>query len=456
MYAAASPAQSKASESARANGVPYGKLITTTPSTLDDPAGKHCFDMINKAVKFSEKWYDMPIEQVKQIVFDSQNKFVHVQYSYTELGRDEAWYKDQCKELNQDLFKIKRELDIQWMYASNDSPFSEEQLDIISQHVVKPREQIVLFGKYVFNVLTELKNIRNKSWVVAIDIATGVSLDYSAITVIDPLTCKPVITFRHNSVEIPDLVVIVEEFVSKYLPNAVIVPERNSVGIPFISLLLRTSVGKQVYYEVKTKKAEKVVEDPRKSGINNKMTYKKESRVYGIATTNDNRSIMTEDILFDVVNNTPQWIISEDIFNEIKTLVRDKKRIDHRPGCHDDQLMSYLIGLHAIFYGENINRFVKVTSDDAFASRSETNKNTDANRIRKYNNLNNNMYKHKKGFDAANDMIARYNRMEKEEDEEYVDLNPIPESMMTRKGKNSKKSVSKSTLKMILGMNKNN
>jgi len=412
--------------------------------------------MINNAVKFNEQWYDMPIEQVKRIVYESNNKFVHVQYSYTELGRDQAWYEDQCKSLNQDLFKIKRELDIQWMYASNDSPFSEEQLEEISKHIVKPKDQIVLFGKYVFNVLTDLKNIHNKSWVVAIDIATGVSLDYSAITVIDPLTCKPVITFRHNSIEIPDLVVLVEEFVSKYLPNAVIVPERNSVGIPFISLLLRTSVARQVYYEVKTKKAEKTIDDPRKSGFGSKMTYKKESRVYGIATNNDNRTIMTEDILFDVVNNSPNWIISEDIFNEIKTLVRDHKRIDHRPGCHDDQLMSYLIGLHAIFYGENVNRFVKVTSDDAFASRSETNKNTDANRIRKYNNINKNVYTSKNSnFGAAHHMISQYKQIEREnKDNEYVDLNPIPNSMMTRKGENSKKKVSKSTLKMILGMNK--
>ena len=33
------------------------------------------------------------------------------------------------------------------------------------------------------------------------------------------------------------------------------------------------------------------------------------------------------------------------------------------PGTHDDVIMSYLIGLYAIYYGKNINRFVKVTSD---------------------------------------------------------------------------------------------
>lgn len=462
IYTAASPAQSKAAERAKANKVPYGKLLTTTPSNLDDPAGLYLYKMLNQAIKFNEDWYDKDIADVKKIISDgSKNDFVHIEYSYQQLGKSEAWFKQQCKALGWDLFKIKREVKLEWMYASNDSPFTEEQLDAISKVVRDPVAKITIFNKHVLEVLRPLSNIYNKSWLVSIDIAAGLSQDSSAITVIDPLTYEPVIIYNNNSIDIPDLALLVEELVSIYLPNAVIIPENNSIGITLINLLLRSKVAANLYYEVQEKEAQITVEQSR---LNSAKKVKKEVRVFGNRTDAANRKIMTEEILFDVVNNHPELIISKQLFSEIKTLVRETSgKINHKRGCHDDQLMSYLQGLYVLFYCKNINRFVKTVSNDVLGGNT---RNTAAinniNEIRKIDNK----AKYDK-FKTTKELLDRYDRIQKTEgiDRNSADygqpvevLSSPTESISLSNDKfnqqNQRKKVSKSTLNMLNSFNK--
>lgn len=467
IFDAAAPAQSKAAERAQANKVPNGILLTTTPSTLDDPAGFTMYDMLNQSVDFSESWYDLDIEEVKEIIQQkSKNNFVHIEYSYQQLGRDEEWYKQQCRKLRNNLFKIKREILLEWMFASNDSPFSEEQLEGISVHLKDPLYKITIDNRYVFNVLQPLSNLYNKSWIVAIDIATGMSSDYSAITVIDPLTSKPAIVFRDNTIDIPDLVVLVEKFVTSYLPNAVIVPERNSIGIPFINLLLKTSVGSQIYYEVKVKEAEKNIESSKMNKTSVKKV-KKEVRCYGVFTDQDKRKIMLEEILFDIVNNAPDKVGSKDIFNEIKGLVRtNRDRIDHKKGAHDDMLMSWMIGLYALYYGKNINRFIKVVSNNESAPNNSTKA---VNRITNMSNkINSNLRNNKlndNNFTLTNKMLERYSKIQKEienspgyEQQSYGEVEMEHQNSLLAtdkiKGKTSKKKINKKTLSMLSSFNK--
>ena len=331
IYEAAVPAISKASERAKVNGVPYGKLITTTPSTLDDPAGAFLHSMIESAIPFDENWYDMDIDEVKWIIKTrSKNDFVYIEYSYQQLGRGEDWFEEQCRALGWNMFKIKRELKLEWMYASNESPFSEEQLDAISRCVKDPLYEFTIDNIHRFYVMYPLSNIYKKSWIIAIDIATGLSLDSSAITVIDPASGKPAVVYKSNTIQEPELVDLVVKLVDTYFPNAVIVPEHNAVGIPFISQLLKTKVANQVYYEVKTKEVENTIDMSAKMGKANKV--KKETRVYGVITNKDSRKIMTDEILNSIVNEAPDRINNKMMFSEIKTLIRDKNgRIDHRP-----------------------------------------------------------------------------------------------------------------------------
>lgn len=205
--------------------------------------------------------------------------------------------------------------------------------------------------------------MRNRNYVISIDIAGGLEKDATAITVIDPLTYKPVVVFKSNRIDTPTLVDVVEELVEMYFNEGVIVPERNNMGLSVIQMMLkRPTLARNLYYEKKKRTTEREVN---LRGKTKKET--KEVRVYGIDTTVKSREFMVKEILNMIVDERPELIISENIFNEIKTLERKKNgKIEHKDGTHDDCLMSYLIGMYMILYGNNSGKFIKVTHRNLF------------------------------------------------------------------------------------------
>jgi len=94
VYTALSPAWSKAAEMAKEQNVPYSITITTTPNNIDVPEGRWCMEkIINQATPMRWEMYDMNKEEIHKYIYDNAAaKFVHVQYTWRELGRDDYWY----------------------------------------------------------------------------------------------------------------------------------------------------------------------------------------------------------------------------------------------------------------------------------------------------------------------------------------------------------------------------
>jgi L-rhamnose mutarotase len=367
IYTAAAPAFSRASKSAMKNGTPYGKLITTTPNDLDTEIGSYCYSMIQDACPFDEAWYDWDIKELKTFIKEnSKNRFVYLEFSYKELGNDEEWFEEQCAQLNNDLLKIKREILLEWTLANDTSPFSEEQLGGISEHAGDPIGKFYIMKKYKFEIFDDMKNIPRKSWMVGIDVGGGLKRDYTAVTITDPKDMKIKAEFKSNGISVPDLASLLVHLVTDFMPNAVLIPERNTLGIALIQILMKSEVADNMYYEVREKEGEKVVEDPKHS---TKRKVKSQTRVYGIHTgsnsaRNGTRDIMINEILNNAVNETPWVFTSKNVYKEIRTLERDKKgKVEHRQGAHDDLLFSWLVACYALLYGKSSGKFFKVLSD---------------------------------------------------------------------------------------------
>lgn len=321
--------------------------------------------MIQDACPFDESWYDWDIDELKKFIKqNSKNDFVYLEFDYKQLGNDDEWFEDQKRQLNNDLMKVKREILLEWTIASDTSPFSEEQLAMIEQYAKKPIGKFYILKRYKFEIFDDMKNIMNKSWLIGIDVGGGLSRDFTAITLTDPKDLKIKAVFKSNNISVPDLAELVIHLVLDFAPNGVIIPERNTLGLALIQLLLKSEVANNIYYEVREKQGEKKVDDPKKSS---KKTVKAQTRVYGVYTTGGGqgtRDIMINEILNNAVNETPYVFTSKLIFDELKTLERTNKgKIEHRSGCHDDVLFSWLVACYAFMYGTNSGKFVKVTSD---------------------------------------------------------------------------------------------
>jgi len=363
MFQAAAPAQSQARVEARKHNSFYGTTIITTPNNIDnnpESEGTWCkSEMIEKACRFDEAMYDWTIEEIQECLDKkSDNDFLYIEFSYKQLGRDENWYRENCRALNNDLLKIKREILLEWTKASDVSVFSEEQLVAIEKHVKEPVSKIVVNKFWTIDLYTT--NIDyDKPWVISCDVGTGLSQDASAITIFHPLTFEIIGEFRENKIDTEDFKQLIFRLVGFYFRNSMVVIENNSIGITILQYLMKTPIARNLYYEYKDRKAQKI----EKSKTQIVHTSKKEKvQIYGVSTTsnssgNGSRDLMLE-ILNDTVNNEPEKLATPNLFSDIKGLERDSKgKIGHGVGLHDDSLFSYLVGRYALAYGTNLARF---------------------------------------------------------------------------------------------------
>jgi hypothetical protein len=237
---ASAPAASQATLEAKSNGKPYGKLLSTTPNNLDVPEGLFCKrEIIDKAASFDESMYDWDLDRIyKYIQSNSDNDFIHIKFSYKELGRSEEWFKKQCRALFNDMMLIKREILLEWTLSSDNSPFNEEQLEEIKNSIKEPIGK--LFIRDVYKVVFYEDLNKDMNYLIGNDVGAGLSQDNSAITIVHPITLKVVGEFRNSTIDTAELSLFLMELISQYMPNSVLIIERNSYGrsLPPIVVIL--------------------------------------------------------------------------------------------------------------------------------------------------------------------------------------------------------------------------
>jgi hypothetical protein len=361
IFKSAGPAISKVSEIAEAHGRPHGRIISTTPSNIDNPAGAFCKGLIDNACVFVEEMYDWDRDILKDyIATNSSNDFLYISYTWKQLGLDEEWYKKECRVLNNDRAIIKREIDLQWTKSSDNSVFTEEQLDIIDskkrtpigikymdiKKVIKSTGEIRTF-KFPIVLYEELK--KEKVYFMGVDTAGGLDADNSAFTITDPeKDFAPVAVFKHNTIDINVYSSLIAQLVQEELPNCIVVPEFNSYGKGLVENLLDV-IPKNIYYEYKLADKDKTANNP---------ATKTDSIKYGITTDKASRPLMI-DILKEIVADEPELLAIPELYDDVKGLIYKNGRIDHEVGMHDDVLFSYLFVKYVVRYGNNIGRFLR-------------------------------------------------------------------------------------------------
>jgi len=363
LWQAAAPAQGQAREEARRNKSFYSATITTTPNNIDnnpESEGTWCkSEMVDKACRFDEAMYDWTREEVLEcLAKKSDNDFLYIEFSYKQLGRDEVWYKENCRALNNDLLKIKREILLEWTKASDVSVFSEEQLVAIEKHLKEPVSKLVIDRYWSIDLYrTDFDYL--KPWVISCDVGTGLSQDASAITIFHPITFEIIGEFRENKIDTEDYKHLLEKLVGFWFRNSLLTIENNSIGITIIQYLMRTVVAKNLYYEYKDRKGTKI--EKSKTELTH-VSKKEKVQVYGISTTSNSSGSGSRDLMLEILNDTintqPELLATPNLFSDIKGLERDNKgKIGHGLGLHDDSLFSYLVGRYTLAYGTNLARF---------------------------------------------------------------------------------------------------
>ena len=119
-------------------------------------------------------------------------------------------------------------------------------------------------------------------------------------------------------------------------------------GTSVIQRLVKTSVKKNLYWEIK----EKVIEET----YNGIRMVKRPQRVkvYGLDSTRDIRARLIE-ILQERVRYHKDKFVAKILLDEMKHMVVKKSgKVEHSDNTHDDQVFSYLMALYVWYDGKNL------------------------------------------------------------------------------------------------------
>jgi hypothetical protein len=362
IYSNTAPAFKTVADIARRNGTAYGILITTTPGFLTTDEGISAFNMKENATKFDESWYDMSYNDLMNLLKANVNSdFVYIRFTYQQLGRSEEWFREICKLMlsgGSTWADIRREVLLEWSNTVSNSPFTQEQMEVVCQLTMEPKKRVLLLGKYYLNIYYEIDTKRTVP-IMGVDVSGGYNRDSSAITLIDPNTTKPFADFNCNYIPTDELTLVILEIL-KFLPaGCVINVERNGgFGASIIGNLLKTKAKRFLYYEMKERELEEHVQSVRSK------KRKQLVKVYGFDNTATSRNILM-DILRDRMENHKDKFVSKKLYDELLGLEYKKNgRIDHSSNTHDDQIFSYLLALYVWYYGKDLKEIYGIEKHD--------------------------------------------------------------------------------------------
>ena len=357
------PSWATAANFAKENGAPFCRVFSSTPGILGTLEGDFVYDtFLPQCCRFDERlFYDQPSAQAVQehVTKESKNDFVYVKFNYKQLGKGQDYFEKQCRYLQNDRDAIEREVLLKWSRRAMDSPFTKEQLDRASKSVKTPIGSITIQGRYVLKFFK--KPDFNKRYVMSVDCSGMLDTDYSSLTVTDPQTFEPIATLRSNARDnlsnTRSFSRAIEEIALKVFKNALIVIEKNNMGIAIIDSILDDcpELCNRMYSSELEPNSQGKNNDYISGATNsdaNVLRYDNKVIVYGFNTTQPRRAQMFSEILGVVINELYDCINDEDIFAELNGIVRKNGRLDHKNGKHDDMLFSWLIGLWVLCYSK--------------------------------------------------------------------------------------------------------
>ena len=112
--------------------------------------------------------------------------------------------------------------------------------------------------------------------------------------------------------------------------------------------MVKTSVKKNLYWEVKDKVVEEVYNGVRVSKQPRKV------KVYGLDSTKNVRARLIE-ILMERVQYHKDKFVAPVLHNEMKSMqIKKNGKVEHSDKTHDDQVFSYLMALYVWYDGQNL------------------------------------------------------------------------------------------------------
>lgn len=347
-----------ASQNAINNGAYSCRIFATTPGDLSDK--KKCqsaLKIVNDSLIWSEKFYDIDPNEFKRLVEKkSSYNVVYIEYDYKQLGLGEDWFRSACKEVGNNVNKIRREILLQRFSGNSESPFTEDDITELKDNVKKPVWVQKLAKIYEILFYVDPKEIKsNRIYFMSLDPSDGTGSDRYALTVLDPYTQKTIAEFRSEYMTSRGCIDLMEYLVIKYFKKPLIIVENNRNGLTLLDLFSESWLNQYLYRSQELNATNSIIKDE----LDEQGFIKEEiaSRRYNGVRTDLNSRPMMMNILVDAVRFKKDILDTQYIFEDINNLVLKNGKIQAASGEHDDSIMSWCLAMYVLYYGERLERW---------------------------------------------------------------------------------------------------
>lgn len=344
---------------------------------MDTKEGREALPFIQSMIPWTEKIYDMTDEEIadyksafSEEYHNSEEKHTrevidvfYCEYQYFQVRKTYDWVLEQYK-LSGDKMAIRREILLQRLRGSTESPISPEDLEYLIANMQKSTRDLLINNKWRFRLydhgagmeLGQPKDFdKNIPYIVGIDPSAGGGGDNFAITIVNPYNLKIAAEFKSPYISGPAAVQMLIDLVVEHIPKAVLIPEKNSMGIYLIQMLCETPLKDNLYWSESLNQVEDITQEvPGENDLKQlAMQYKK----YGTYLTGKVRAAMI-DLLFQYLAECKELLTSEYLVDDLCKLVRTSTgRIEAVKGEHDDCLFSWLHAVYIYQVGDNLDNF---------------------------------------------------------------------------------------------------
>lgn len=362
-YDVATGAMGAASEQALEQNLPTCVILTTTAGKTANPSGKWAYNYMLNSLRFTELLYDCTDRDHLMSMIKNNggtNICLYGEFSWQQLGKTREWYERNTTGKSPD--KIAMDYDNKWLNGADDQALPTELLNAL--FTIEPgyytMKHNIIIRWYVSEQTYNSEEFKNKSFVMGLDISDNVGIDYSTMTMTDISDLAVVATQRNNTFNLTLLMYIIADLMVEF-PRLLLVPERNKAGSMFIDNLILILRDKGINFQNRIYNSfvqeYNDSNDAHRTKLSN-MDYNGVDRKYlGFNTTFVSRPVLYSSILIKGVSYCKDKMFDSMLINEIKGLIRKGDRIDHPPGGHDDQIISWLLGLFVVFNGRNLHMY---------------------------------------------------------------------------------------------------
>ena len=384
-------ASGAAVDAAKENGTPYGTILTTTAGRKDDADGAYVYKLLQDAAEWTEMFFDCnDAEELETIVRRNSHSTeegrggvfrINITLNHRQLGKSDEWLKEKLdastqtgEDANRDYFNI-------WTSGNSLNPIpiwllekiAASETDILHTHISKPGGYVTKW--YIPENEIEYRMASSKV-ALGIDTSDASGGDDIGFIMTDIETLEVICTGSYNET---NLIVFAMWLCSVLVQfkNVTAIIERKSTGSTIIDylLLMLPEAGEDPFKRLFNRVVQEADESPdRYKEIMQPMNrrsndiYIRFKKMFGFATAGAGYASRTElysTTLMNAIKRSADKIRDKKLINQIKGLESKNGRVDHRPGEHDDSVISWLLchwfvseGKRLSFYGIDASKIM--------------------------------------------------------------------------------------------------